>query len=101
MKRSRFALAALALAGCARTSVSTAPAPSNDPPPIVREMRGLWYTTVGNTDWPSKNNLTQDEQRAELIDLLDRTVAAKFNTVVFHVRPAGDAVYASTLEPWA
>lgn len=63
-------------------------------------MRGIWIATVGNGDWPSTNSLTADQQRAELIDVLDRAVAAKFNTVVFHVRPAADAVYASEIEPW-
>src|SRR5205085_3833851 len=35
-----------------------------------------------------------------LIDLLDRSQKAGFNTFVFHVRPAADAVYTSQLEPW-
>lgn len=70
------------------------------PPPIEREMRGVWVATVGNIDWPSRNDLTADQQRAELIDLLDRAVATGLNAVIFHVRPAGDAVYSSTIEPW-
>ena len=70
-------------------------------PPIAREERGVWIATVANIDWPSKTSLTADQQKAELIDLLDRAAAAGFNTIVFQVRPAGDAVYRSSLEPWA
>lgn len=64
-------------------------------------MRGLWIATVANIDWPSRTTLTADQQRAELVDLLDRASAAGINAVMFHVRPAGDAVYFSDLEPWA
>jgi uncharacterized lipoprotein YddW (UPF0748 family) len=66
----------------------------------MREMRGLWIATVNNIDWPSRSGLTADQQRAELTDLLDRAASAGFNAVIFHVRPAGDAVYASSIEPW-
>lgn len=75
--------------------------PDLTPPGIQREMRGVWIATVANIDWPSSKTLTADQQKAELIDLLDRAAEGGFNTVIFHVRPAGDAVYASTLEPWA
>ncbi|MDB4914323.1 MAG: hypothetical protein JWM95_1967 [Gemmatimonadetes bacterium] len=64
-------------------------------------MRGLWIATVANIDWPSRATLTADQQRAELDDILDRAAAGGFNAVFFHIRPAADAVYSSTLEPWA
>ena len=64
-------------------------------------MRGMWIATVANIDWPSRSNLSADQQRAELVDILDRASAAGINAVMLHVRPAGDAVYASDLEPWA
>ena len=92
------------LAACGDSSRMTGPppiTPDTMPPAIVREMRGLWIATVANIDWPSRSTLTADQQRAELRDILDRAVAAGFNAVVFQVRPAADAVYRSTLEPWA
>ncbi len=100
---------ALSLAGAAACSGSPAeisgptPIPVTDTaaPPLRREMRGLWIATVANIDWPSARNLTADQQRAELTDILARAQTAGFNTIVFHVRPAGDAVYQSALEPWA
>ena len=70
-------------------------------PLIQREMRGMWIATVANIDWPSRTGLTADQQKAELVDIFDRAAAAGLNAVMFHVRPAGDAVYASNLEPWA
>ena len=77
-----------------RPAVATPPAPA-------REFRGAWLATVANIDWPSKPGLTTAEQKAELILLLDRAVQLKLNAIVFQVRPACDAVYASTLEPWS
>ena len=70
-------------------------------PGIRREMRGVWIATVANIDWPTRTGLTAPQQQAELIDLLDRAQAAGLNAVYFHIRPAGDAVYRSSLEPWA
>ena len=60
----------------------------------------MWIATVGNIDWPSRSTLTADQQRAELVDIMTRAAAAGLNTIVFHVRPAADAVYQSSLEPW-
>ena len=69
-------------------------------PSIQREMRGLWIATVANIDWPSRSTLTADQQRAELLDILNKAALIHINTIVFHVRPAADAVYQSALEPW-
>jgi uncharacterized lipoprotein YddW (UPF0748 family) len=73
----------------------------NAPPPLPREFRGVWIASVGNLDWPSKPGLPVDSQKAELIALLDRAQAARLNAVIFQVRPAADALYRSTLEPWS
>src|SRR5919112_1811411 len=51
-------------------------------PPLLREMRGLWIATVANIDWPSRNNLTAAQQRAELSSILDRAAAAGFNAII-------------------
>src|SRR5260221_2709521 len=71
------------------------------PPAVMKEMRGVWVASVGNIDWPSTNALGTAQQKAELIALLDRAVELRLNTIVFQVRPACDALYASTLEPWS
>ncbi len=71
------------------------------PPPVTREFRGAWVATVANIDWPSSNRLTVEQQKAELIGILDRATALRLNAIVFQVRPACDAMYASSLEPWS
>ena len=102
----RLAIASiLLLAACSSSDDVTGPGPGpvtadTNPPAIVREMRGLWVATVANIDWPSRTGLTADAQRAELTSIFDRAAAAGFNAIIFHVRPASDAVYRSSLEPW-
>jgi uncharacterized lipoprotein YddW (UPF0748 family) len=79
----------------------TTPAPSADPPVIAREFRGLWVATVANIDWPSATGLSQGNQLAEMRVILDRAQALKMNAVIVQVRSAGDALYRSSIEPWA
>jgi len=66
-----------------------------------REMRGIWVATVSNIDWPSSNTLTTKEQKREAIELLDHIKSLGFNTVFLQIRPASDALYSSSLEPWS
>ncbi|HET9426470.1 MAG TPA: family 10 glycosylhydrolase [Gemmatimonadaceae bacterium] len=98
--RKLWPLLLAAAAGCAGVS-GRGPATDSPPPVVQREMRGLWVATVANIDWPSRKGLTAREQQAELIGILDKAAKTGFNTIVFQVRPAADALYASPLEPWA
>ncbi len=66
-----------------------------------REMRGVWLATVENIDWPPRAGLPIARQRAEYVKLLDSAVKHRFNAVFFQVRPASDALYKSSLEPWS
>lgn len=85
------------------------PAPAQDrssgdlpaPPEPNREFRGVWVATVANIDWPSEPGLSTAEAKRELIAILDQTAELNLNAVVFQVRPAGDAMYRSELEPWS
>jgi uncharacterized lipoprotein YddW (UPF0748 family) len=70
-------------------------------PPVQREFRGVWIATVGNIDWPSQPGLPVAQQKDELLKILDGAQALKLNAVIFQVRPAGDAMYESQLEPWS
>ena len=70
-------------------------------PEINREFRGVWIATVANINWPSKNNLSTDQQKAEAINILDLVAKNNFNAVVFQARPSADAMYKSSLEPWS
>lgn len=72
------------------------------PPPLpVREFRAAWVATVGNIDWPSKPGLPVEQQKSELLAILDRAAKLNLNAVILQVRPACDAIYASQIEPWS
>lgn len=70
-------------------------------PSLQREFRGVWVATVANIDWPSSRALTTDQQKAEMIRLLDRAKELNLNAIIFQVRPQCDALYASQIEPWS
>lgn len=66
-----------------------------------REFRGVWVATAWNIDWPSKRGLPIEQQQSELIQILERIQSLNLNALILQVRPAGDAFYASQLEPWS
>lgn len=79
-------------------------APLTAPPPVAREFRAAWATSIedrGLRDWPSAPGLSPDSQRAELRTMLDRAAASGLNAVLLHVRMAGDAMYPTTYAPWS
>lgn len=67
----------------------------------VREFRGVWVATVWNLDWPSNPGLPVEQQKAEFIQIIEQLQAMNFNAIVLQVRPEGDAIYSSQLEPWS
>ena len=71
------------------------------PPPLPREFRAAWIASVANIDWPSKPGLPVDQQKAELVAMLDRAKQLRLNAVIFQVRPGCDALYLSSFEPWS
>lgn len=68
---------------------------------VPREMRGVWVATVANIDWPSRPGLDVESQKMEALAILDQQQALGMNAVFFQVRPAADAFFASSLEPWS
>lgn len=66
-----------------------------------REFRGVWVATVANIDWPSKPGLSMDQQKQELIGLLEMHKANGMNAIMLQVRPSADAFYAKSREPWS
>jgi len=66
-----------------------------------REFRGAWVATSWNSDWPSQKGLSVSQQKQELMGILDRVQDLKMNAVFLQVRPTGDALYISQLEPWS
>ncbi len=71
------------------------------PPSIPREFRAAWVATVANIDWPSRQGLTADEMRIELLRIFDVAVKIRLNAIILQVRPSADAMYPSRLEPWS
>jgi uncharacterized lipoprotein YddW (UPF0748 family) len=67
----------------------------------LREFRGVWLTSLWQRDWPTRSGLSVAQQQAELVTFLDRMRALNLNALILHVRLEGDALYASTLEPWS
>lgn len=76
-------------------------APRLQLPAVNREFRGAWIATVANINWPTRNNLSTEQQKAEAIRQLDLLKDLHFNAVIFQARPAADAFYQSELEPWS
>ena len=72
-----------------------------DAPPLPREFRGVWIASVENIDWPSKPGLPVETQKEELLMLLEYAASLRLNAVILQVRPAADALYQSTIEPWS
>lgn len=70
-------------------------------PKPMREFRAVWIATVDNIDFPSKRTLSVAEQKAEILKMLELARELKLNAVVFQVRPMGDALYDSKIEPWS
>lgn len=66
-----------------------------------RFIRGVWIATVANIDWPSQKGLPPEDQKQEMINLLDNVKAYNMNTVIFQIRPTADAFYKSKFEPYS
>ncbi|MEM6316901.1 MAG: family 10 glycosylhydrolase [Bacteroidota bacterium] len=71
----------------------------NDAP--KREFRGVWVATVVNIDYPPRNAKNTSVQKYEYVNMLDDFKKMGINAVIFQVRPAADAFYKSSYEPWS
>ncbi len=67
----------------------------------THEFRGVWIATVDNIDWPQRGDYEPSSQRADYIRQLDLHKKNGMNAVIVQVRPAADALYPSSLEPWS
>ncbi|GAB3328679.1 family 10 glycosylhydrolase [Hymenobacter humi] len=71
------------------------------PLPPKRELRGMWIATVENIDWPNQRGQSPEVYRRSYLRLLDAGQRAGLNAVFVQIRPASDAFYKSSLEPWS
>lgn len=67
---------------------------------LKHEFRAVWVATVNNIDWPSSRNLSTQEQKQEIIHILDFHKSHHANAIILQVRPTADAIYPSAYEPW-
>ncbi|MCO4745859.1 MAG: family 10 glycosylhydrolase [Proteobacteria bacterium] len=105
-------LSLLLLTACTGGAVRTPPTDGDDSEPVdapvetaevdwPRELRGSWVATVWNINFPSERGLSVAAQKAELDALVEAADGAHLNALFFQVRPEGDALYASDIEPWS
>ncbi|MBO4800983.1 MAG: family 10 glycosylhydrolase [Bacteroidaceae bacterium] len=83
-------LTALLTVSCAQAQESVSGQPK-------REFRGAWIQAV-NGQW---QGVGRDAMQAELTRELNELQADGINAILFQVRVEGDALYASSLEPWS
>ena len=68
-----------------------------------RETRAVWLTTLANLDWPktyARSAESIEQQKQELIDILDKYQKANINTVLLQARVRAATIYPSDIEPW-
>jgi len=65
------------------------------------QFRGVWIATVRNLDWPSEPGLSVRRMKKEFVKQLDMLRELGMNAVIVQIRPVGDALYPSRLEPWS
>ncbi|MBK7761800.1 MAG: family 10 glycosylhydrolase [Bacteroidetes bacterium] len=66
-----------------------------------REFRAAWVATIGNIDWPSKQGLDAETQKAEFLTLLKTCKQNGLNALIVQIRPSADALYNSPYENWS
>lgn len=85
--------------------VTNAQVPAAQLPPYKtdpkREFRGVWMATVENLDWPTNPTMPAEKQKQQLVRMFDAHEQTHINAVIFQVRPAADAFYAKSREPWS
>ncbi len=87
------------LLGAYLTAQQALSLPQLSPLPPKSEVRAVWVTTAAGLDWPQVAG--KERQQESLRRLVRDLYEAKFNTILFQVRPRGDALYQSSYEPWA
>lgn len=89
MTRSRFLpfVFLLVLAACSNVSAAT--------------MRAAWVASVYNINFPSKEGLSAEAQKAEIVRIVETARQLGLNALMVQVRPECDALYQSKLEPWS
>jgi uncharacterized lipoprotein YddW (UPF0748 family) len=65
------------------------------------EFRAAWVASVYNLNFPSKAGLSAEAQKAQIRRIVRGASAAGLNALMVQIRPEGDALYQSRIEPWS
>jgi uncharacterized lipoprotein YddW (UPF0748 family) len=65
------------------------------------EFRGAWVASVYNLNFPSRTGLSASEQKEQIRRIVGAAANAGLNALMIQVRPEGDALYESNIEPWS
>ncbi len=76
-----------------------APVYSGNMPGDSEEMRGIWIATVENINFPQKPTTDVNSLKKQLDDIVSVCRSVGANTIMFQVRPSGDALYKSEIFP--
>ncbi len=66
-----------------------------------RELRGIFVTSVWNIDWPDQSGMSATQLTQSVGTMVDTLADAGINAIFLQIRPEGDALYASSIEPWS
>jgi uncharacterized lipoprotein YddW (UPF0748 family) len=64
-------------------------------------LRGAWVASVYNLNFPSHTGLSAEVQKEQIRRIVDAAARSGLNALMVQVRPEGDALYSSHLEPWS
>ena len=64
-------------------------------------LKGAWVASVYNINFPSRSGLSAETQKAQIREIVEAAARNGLNALMVQVRPEGDALYASQIEPWS
>jgi uncharacterized lipoprotein YddW (UPF0748 family) len=65
------------------------------------DFRGAWVASVYNLNFPTRPGLPAEEQKRQIAGIVEAAKRMGLNALMVQVRPEGDALYRSDLEPWS
>ena len=79
------------------TFLLNSPVTPEEPVEETKEVRAMWVSYL-EFGWEKK---TEAQWKAKIDKIFDNCVIYKMDTIMFQVRPFGDAVYKSDIFPWS
>jgi uncharacterized lipoprotein YddW (UPF0748 family) len=67
----------------------------------AEELRGAWVASVYNLNFPSHAGLSPEVQKEQIRRIVEAAARSGLNALMVQVRPEGDALYSSRIEPWS